>query len=296
MLKEIKSKFIVQQIFELMGKSSKLKIAHRNRYLNTKLEITTNDYKEAYEIIEIGLKLSDNPDDYPEKDNYFINLRTNPDADKFEIFMDEEKLEKNIYSISKDNIITKNIKIKIPKGINSFRSLFECCRCIKEINIFNWVRKDVTDMSYMFYGCNQLRRLEISRMKSDNVTDMSYMFCECSSLKEINVSNLNTRRVVNMEKMFGECQTLEKLDLSNFITNNVTNMAGMFMSDNVLQSLNVQNFNIIKLEYMDKMFYDCKNLINLEMFINNSKVIKDKTDMFHGCQYVKEEIKNQFYS
>ena len=268
MLKEIKSKFIVQQIFELMGKSSKLKIAHRNRYLNTKLEITTNDYKEAYEIIEIGLKLSDNPDDYPEKDNYLINLRTNPDADKFEIFMDEEKLEKNIYSISKDNIITKNIKIKIPKGINSFRSLFECCRCIKEINIFNWVRKDVTDMSYMF--------------------------CECSSLKEINVSNLNTRRVVNMEKMFGECQALEKLDLSNFITNNVTNMAGMFMSDNVLQSLNVQNFNIIKLEYMDKMFYDCKNLINLEMFINNSKVIKDKTDMFHGCQYVKEEIKNQF--
>ena len=30
--------------------------------------------------------------------------RTNPDADRFEIFMDEEKLKKNIYSISKDNI------------------------------------------------------------------------------------------------------------------------------------------------------------------------------------------------
>ena len=294
MLEGIKNKFIVQQIFEFLGKSNKLKIAHRNKYLNTKLEITLNDYKEAFEIIEIGLKLSDNPDDYPEKDNYFINLRTNSDSDKFEIFMDEQKLEKNIYSISKDKLDIKDIRIKIPKDIKSFRSLFECCKCIKEINVFNWVRKDITDMSYMFYGCELLRRMEISRMKSDNVTDMSFMFCECSSLKEINVSKLNTRKVINMEKMFGECRALEKLDLSNFITYNVTNMAGMFFSDYLLQSLNVKNFNICKLEYMDNMFYDCKNLINLEIFVNDSKVIKDKTDMFHGCQYVKEEIKNQF--
>ena len=294
MLEGIKNKFIVQQIFEFLGKSNKLKIAHRNKYLNTKLEITLNDYKEAFEIIEIGLKLSDNPDDYPEKDNYFINLRTNSDADKFEIFIDEQKLEKNIYSISKDKLDIKDIRIIIPKDIKSFRSLFECCKCIKEINVFNWVRKDITDMSYMFYGCELLRRMEISRMKSDNVTDMSFMFCECSSLKEINVSKLNTRKVINMEKMFGECRALEKLDLSNFITYNVKNMAGMFFSDYLLQSLNVKNFNICKLEYMDNMFYDCKNLINLEIFVNDSKVIKDKTDMFHGCQYVKEEIKNQF--
>jgi hypothetical protein len=54
MLTNIKSKFIIQKVFQLLGKSRSLKIAHRNNFLNNKLEITVNNYKEAYEIIEIN--------------------------------------------------------------------------------------------------------------------------------------------------------------------------------------------------------------------------------------------------
>ena len=294
MLTNIKSKFIIQKVFQLLGKSRSLKIAHRNNFLNNKLEITVNNYKEAYEIIEINLKLSDNPDDYPEKENPFINLRTNENADKFQIYFNDETLVKNVYSISKDKINVKNITIKIPPEIKSFRSLFEYCACIREIHINNWVRKDITDLSYMFYGCKELRKIYIARLKSDNVTDMSHMFCECSSLKEIDVSNFNTQNVKDMEKMFGECTALEKLDLSNFKTNNVINMAEMFFSDTTLQSLNVKNFDIINVQYLDKMFYNCKNLINLLLFDNNAKEIKDKSDMFYGCDYVKKEDKDKF--
>ena len=94
MLTNIKSKFIIQKVFQLLGKSRSLKIAHRNNFLNNKLEITVNNYKEAYEIIEINLRLSDNPDDYPEKENPFINLRTNENADKFQIYFNDETLVK----------------------------------------------------------------------------------------------------------------------------------------------------------------------------------------------------------
>ena len=42
------------------------------------------------------------------------------------------------------------------------------------------------------------------------------------------------------------------------------------------------------------MFYNCKNLINLLLFDNNAKEIKDKSDMFYRCDYVKKEDKDKF--
>ena len=289
MLKNIKSEYILRKIFEYTRKTRGLLIANKNKHLINKLEITPNDFKEAAEIIEIKLKLSDDPEDYPEQNNNFINIkRDDAIPENFEIYFDGNKQDKIITSVKRDHKIS-NILIKIFPKIRSFHSLFENCTCIKEIDFINFVRRDIIDMSYMFYGCKTLKKLEITALKTDQVTDMKYMFYGCSSLKEINLKNLNTKNVTNMESLFEECFAFEKLDASNFITDNVKDMSKMFCLNTSLKELNIEHFDTRLVEDMDKMFYNCKSLVHLKMPIFNTDSLKTNEEMFHGCSCLNME-------
>ena len=104
MLTKIRSVFILKQIFEYTRKTRKLLIVHKNDYLIKKLEITPNDFKEASEIIEIKLKLSDDPEDYPEQNNNFINIKKEGlNENNFEIYLDGNKQDKIVTSVKHFN-------------------------------------------------------------------------------------------------------------------------------------------------------------------------------------------------
>ena len=286
MLKNIKSQFILKALFDKVGIYKSLLLSHGNKYLNNKLEITAKNYKDAYENIEISLKLSDDAEDYKEKENRFIFIHMDLPKDGFEIYLDN-KLTDSQY-VTKDNKVS-NVLIRIKPKIDTLQNLFQNCTCIKEINIINCVRKDIINMSYMFYGCSSLRSLDISRLRTNNVTDMSYMLCECSLLKEIKVSNFDTSKVKNMEAMFKSCKSLKKLDASNFLTKEVTNFSEMFYEDTDLTDLNVKNFFIDNACFMDKMFYGCSSLMNIELFPLNFSATVDKTEMTKGCPYFNDK-------
>ena len=83
------------------------------------------------------------------------------------------------------------IKIIIDYQVQSFKKLFNYCKCIESINYKKFYRNNITDMSWMFYGCSSLKELNLNNFNTNNVTNMSCMFDGCSSLKELNLNNFN---------------------------------------------------------------------------------------------------------
>ena len=199
-LKNIKSKFILQKIFSHFQKRKALEIITYNKYMQHRMNINVDNYKEyseIYSLIEIRIKPVNN------KYGKFININ---DKNKiyFHIYFNNNKEE------IKRNYLNKNEEIKIIKIIIdyqaiSFKNLFHKSKCIESINFKKFYRNNITNMSFMFYGCSFLKEINFSKFKSDNITNMSGMFSWCLSLEELNLSNFNANNLINMYGMFSEC-------------------------------------------------------------------------------------------
>ena len=223
-LRNIKSTYILQKIFNNISKKIYLKTIKNNRNIQKRLNININDYKkysEIYSSIEIEI--------IPIKDalGKFINIREK-DRKYFHIFFNDNK-EKEIKSANLNNTeeISK-INTIIDYQVKSFENLFSYGKCIESIFFKKFCRININNMSYMFSECSSLKKINLTNFNTDNISDMREMFSGCSSLKELNLSNFNTKNVERMNHMFERCSSLEKIDLSNFDTNNVINMLEMF--------------------------------------------------------------------
>ena len=210
LLLKIKSKYILNQIFENTGKK-KLLIIKYNKNLQNRLNISIKDYIEEYQKIEIEV--------IPKYDNgIFINFSdlNKSDNSHFHIYFNDDKKEKKRYYFNnKDKV--KKIKIIVDYEIKSFRRIFSECKCIQKIKFISFYRNDITNMSQMFYNCTNLEELDLSNFKTDNVTNMSNMFGWCSSLKILKISNFNTDNVRYMENLFYGCPVELKRELSKNI-------------------------------------------------------------------------------
>ena len=284
----IKSNFILKQIFKIMKKNTLFKIVKINKKLLKKLDLNINDYKECsqfYSSIEVELKIEEN------KYGKFINI---PDKEKdyYHIYFDNSNEEvKNNYL--KENEKVKKIKI-INYQVKSFKELFYSCECINSISFKKFYSINITDMSCMFSGCSSLKELNFSNFNTYNVTNMNYMISRCPSLKELDLSNFNTNKVINMSRMFYGCSSLEKLNLSNFNTNNVTDMGGMFYGCSSLKELNVSNFNTDNVTNMGGMLAECSSLKELNISHFNINNVKNMSGMLSGCSdELKKKIKTQ---
>ena len=124
--KNIKSNYILKQIFENISQKTLMKLINHNKNIQNQLEIGINDFIKYYEQIEIEI-IPINKDNK----NKFINI---PKEDKlyYHIYFNDDKNETDKYYFNKyDNI--KKIKIKIDGEIKSFKGLFENCTCIEKI-------------------------------------------------------------------------------------------------------------------------------------------------------------------
>ena len=276
LINNIKSKYILEKLFENLKENKLLKIIQYNKNIQNRINKSINYYKNYYNQIEIEII----PINIYDK-NYFINIPEN-DKNYYHIYFNDSKEEAKNNYFAKNEKVDK-IKIIINNEIKSFEGLFSRCKCIKSLNFIKFNRKDITNMSSMFYKCSSLKELNLSNFNTNNVIDMRGMFNGCSSLKKLNLNKFKTDNVTNMEYMFSVCKSLKKLNLSNFNTNNVTDMSGMFSGCQSLNELNLNYINTDNVTNMRFMFYDCCSLDELDLSNFNTNNVTDMMSMFENC-------------
>ena len=263
-LRNIKSDYFIQKLFDYLHKGKSLKVIKYNKSIQEIVNININDYKNYYEQIEIEIIPIEN------KYGKFINIKE--DKEYYHIFYNDN-YEEEIKSIDlNENDKVSKINIIIDNQVKSFFKLFSECYCIESIHFKRFYRNNITNMSWMFSWCSSLKELNLNHFNTDNVTDMIGMFNGCSSLKELNLNNFNTNNVTDMSDMFRGCSSLKKLNLNNFNTNNTINMKGMFNGCSSLNELNLDNFNTINVIDMSYLFSKCSDELKLK--------IKSKVNMF----------------
>jgi len=280
LLRNIKSKYLLMEIFSYLKKEKSLNIIRYNKEIQNRMKININDYIKRSKI-EIEIILWKGKNYFPFD---FINVNKE-DEPYFHIYFDDSEKEVKKYSLKPEEKVNK-IKIIIDYGIKSLNELFHLCYKNKiitfkkfniydikdmsnmfgenggliELNLTNFYTNNVTDMSLMFYNCPALKVLNLSNFNTNQVKNMSRMFQGCRSLKELNLSSFNTDNVTNMNLMFAFCESLESLDLSNFNTSNVVDMSETFLYCVWLKEINISNF-IIKSSQWNKMFEGCSSLL-----------------------------------
>ena len=242
----LKSKYILQFIFDNLSKRKSLNFIKYNKNIQNKMNININDFKEFSEIyssIEMEIIPVNN------KYGKFINIKNQGDLKYFHIYFDNNKEEIKRNHLDKNENI-KKIKIILEHQVKSFEDLFRDCECIESIYFKKFCRNNIKNMEGMFYNCSSLKELNLSNFNTNNVTNMRYMFFKCSSLKELNLSNFNTNNVTALKEMFWGCSSLEELNLNSFNTNKVKSFYRMFEGCSSLKELNLSNFNINKVTNM----------------------------------------------
>ena len=160
LLKSVKSKYILKQIFENLKINKTLNIIRSSKYLLDKLEKNINDYKNYFQIeIEIEIKENESAE--------FINMLKNFES-FYHFYLDNNTKEIKITDIPKDKK-AKKIRIIIDYEVKLFNGLFKDCKNITKINFIKFNRKDITDLSYMFAYCESLEDINISELKTDKV-------------------------------------------------------------------------------------------------------------------------------
>jgi len=222
LLKNIRSKHVLKEIFFYLNKYKYFEIIRYNKYIQNKIEIGLNDYKE-YLKIEIEIIPKKNR---AKKPINFINV-SNEKRSSYHIYFNDSTIETKRTDLTRNDDVSK-IKIILDYEFKSFKGLFSDCKNCEKIIFKKINRRDIKDMSNMFKYCNSLRELNISLFNTEKVTNMSNMFYFCESLKELDLSNFNTINVTDMSFMLYGGYSLLKLNISSFNTINVTDMRYMF--------------------------------------------------------------------
>ncbi len=249
-LLKIKSKYILQEIFDNILKYKLFIIIKCSKVIQKKVDIDIKDYKkcsELYSSIEIEVKPLFTNDIFLDKKKrvdkhvHFINIKKGEEK-YYHIYFDDnmnQEIKRNY--LRKDDKV-RTIKIKVDYQIKSFNKLFYNCKYIEYIDFKKFYRIDIIDMSGMFYGCSFLKQINFNNFNTENVTDMSIMFAGCSALLELNLSKFNTKKVTSMYGMFSRCSSLTKLDINNLNANKVTKMCFMFFECYSLKTLYFDKF------------------------------------------------------
>ena len=174
-IENIKSRYILSKIYNIMTKKKKLVIVNYNKRMQNRMNLSFKDYKEYSETFSsIEIEIISDKDIYGK----FININENYKS-YYHIYFNESKEEtKNKYFIFVGEGVIK-IRIIIDYQVNSLKGLFSECECIESINFKKFNRNNITDMSCMFFGCSRLEELNLINFNTNNVTNMSCMFSRC---------------------------------------------------------------------------------------------------------------------
>ena len=133
----IKSKYILQKIFDFLLKKKLLEIIKYNKNIQKRMDIdNTKDYKEyseSYSSIEIEIIPAEN------KYGKFINIDKTEDEEYYHIYFDNNYKEViKRYNLNENEKI-KTIQIIIDYQVKSFNRLFYFCTCVESISFKNFL-------------------------------------------------------------------------------------------------------------------------------------------------------------
>ena len=163
-LEEIKSKYIIQSIFDILIKKKALYIIKYNKIIQKRMDISAKDYKEYSEKfspieIEIVPEIPNN------SDGKFININKE-DEIYYHIYFNNNKEEiKRNYIKKKEKI--KTIKIIIDNSVKSFGRLFYQCCYVKSIDFKKFRCGNITNMTGMFEGCT-VEKINFDNFNTNN--------------------------------------------------------------------------------------------------------------------------------
>ena len=174
-LRNIKSDYFIQKLFDYLHKGKSLKVIKYNKSIQEIVNININDYKNYYEQIEIEIKPIEN------KKGKYINIDED-EEEYYHIYYNDNK-EKEIKStyLNENDKVSK-INIIIDYQVTSFKALFIDCSYIESIFFKKFYRNNVTDIIHMLNGCSSLKELNLNNFNTNNVSNMSCMFYGCLSL------------------------------------------------------------------------------------------------------------------
>ena len=147
----IRSKYIIQRIFDNVPKNKLFKIILINKKLKQRIDIDKKDYVEnCFIVIEI----------VPAQNIYgkFINIINEKDKKYFNIYFNDknEKIERTfLYKNEK----VQNIKIKINPNMINFTRLFEKCKCVEKIILKYLKPRYYYEMNKIFNECISLKEI-----------------------------------------------------------------------------------------------------------------------------------------
>ena len=228
-------------------KDIKINLKKSDSEINEKIENGNN-----FIIAELNIKKEDINKDIRIINSYEECLRkVYPNEKLKEEFKNEEEIKQCEIKIN-EKLIPFNyfhkfakegkyiIKYSFKNNLTKTNFMFYGCDKLTNLNLSNFITKNVINMNCMFYKCSSITNIDLSKFNTENVINMNHMFCKCSSLTYLNLSNFNTQKVKYMMSMFFGCSSLAKIDLSKFNTQNVSNMIWIFsgcsslLKDNVL--------------------------------------------------------------
>ena len=250
-LENIKSDYILKQIFDKLQKKKALLIIVYNKMAQKKVNIGLKDYIELSKV-EIEIIPVKN------RSGIFINIPYKIYESYYHIYFNDSIEETKRNKLNENDDIWK-IKVVIDRQMTTYFNLFKDCNNIKSVKFKIFPLFDIYKLDHMFSRCSSLIEVDLSKFKTGNVTDMSYMFQDCKSLKKVNLSGFITDNVTDMTSMFKGCSSLEELNLNNFNNKNVKNMNSMFSKCSSLKELNISSFTFNLDTDINFMFFRCSD-------------------------------------
>ena len=164
----IKSKYILQKVFNYLEKKRKLYIVKYNKILKKRIDKTIDDYKEYSEKYYLPIEIEIRP--INDKYGKFINMKDGYE-EFYHIYFNNNNEEIKRDHIKKNEEV-KIIKIKIDCEIESLEKLFYDCKCMESIYFKKFYRNNIKNMSTMFSECSLLKELNINNFNTNNVTTL----------------------------------------------------------------------------------------------------------------------------
>ena len=158
------------------------------------------------------------------------------------------------------------------------RFMFYQCESLQYLNLSKW-NFSITDMSSMFEGCRCLETLNIYNLDSSDVTNVSNLLYDCESL--INMTfpatllGKNTIRV----RMLSNCKKLQSVNIRSPLP---ADTRELYHNCESLVEINLQDNQLDNVEYMDDMFNGCKSLRVLDLSRQNATP-KTMSHCFYNC-------------
>ena len=197
-IENVKSKYILQKIFNNIRKDKAIIIVRYNKNIQNKININIDDYEkywiEKYKPIVIEI--------IPVKNKYgeFINIFDKAQYNYYHIYFNNNyKKQIKRYYLKNNENVTK-INIIIDSSVKKFSWLFQKCNCIEYISFKNYYMNYFI-MRDMFRDCS-LKVADFSNLSCKEIS-MEGMFCGCSSLIKVKLPHVNSNiQHINAIMMF----------------------------------------------------------------------------------------------